>query len=149
MINAFWQIQGGRYPCCQTQPTLQQCPHTHLEYGIASTFITPGSWIAWAWLTSQDMFWGGVLFFSPLSCQLHMLVALQTPFSQISLPARLSLFPHSAPALRVLPEPGGWSHPNQAGATSRTWRGSHLRGEFLSLQLVMAFFPQEKDFFKL
>lgn len=128
MINAFWQIQGGRYPCCQTQPTLQQCPHTHLEYGIASTFITPGSWIAWAWLTSQDMFWGGVLFFSPLSCQLHMLVALQTPFSQISLPARLSLFPHSAPALRVLPEPGEvgatqtrLEPPGEPGGVPPTW----------------------------
>lgn len=83
------------------------CPHTHLECGIASRFITPGSWIAWAWLTSKGMFWGDVLVFFLLSCQLHMLVALQTPFPPLFLcqPDYYSC-PTTAPALRVLPEHG-------------------------------------------
>lgn len=100
--------------CTPAMPS-SHCPHTHLEYGIASKFVTPGSCIAWAWLTSKDMFWCGVLlgFFS-LSCQPHMLVALQS-FLLPRYPCQANYHsgPTTAPALRVLPEHG------DAGAIQR------------------------------
>lgn len=70
-------------------------PHTHPEYGIGSKFITPRSWIAWAWLTSKDMFlgWWFGFFFSPELPTAHAGSFPDTFFPDISASQIITLAP--------------------------------------------------------